>query len=345
MNFASTVRITPFSSIQVERRLPIPGEVLVQPGEPVEPSQTIAIAEVNSWVCLDVAREIGVKESELERFLKKKCGEKVKAGEELASRKGLLPFTFVSYASPVSGQVAAVGMGMVILETTSGSIELKAGLKGTVSRLIPYYGAIIETKGALVEGVWCNGKEKAGILKVLGDRETPLSAESIQVSARGFILVCGTIRDEAVLSKAAAVKVDGIIAGSLRASLKDIASAMPYPVILTEGFGEIPMSTPAFELLRSSEGYEVALIASPPSVIISVPEEIVSPVHILRKEEAGLKVKVIRGPHKGLFGEILEVGRRETLLESGYLVPSALVRLENGAEVELPTLNLEVIES
>ncbi len=344
MNFARSVRISPFSLIQVERRLPVPGDVLVRPGETVDPAQTIAKAEIRGWVCLDVAKELRVKEGELERFLRKKPGEKVEAGEELASRKGFLPFTFVSYASPVSGRVAAIGMGTVILETTSEVLELKAGLKGTVSQIIPYYGAILESRGALIEGVWCNGREKAGILKVVGDKNSPLSAESIQTSARGFIVAGGIIKDEAVLSRAAEVQVGGMIAGSLKASLRDKASAMPYPIILTEGFGEIPMSTPAFELLQTSEGYEVALIASPPSIIISIAEELLTPPRP-GERKIGLKVKVVRGPHRGLFGEVLESTRREMVLESGHIVPSALVRLENGQEVELPIFNLEAIES
>ncbi len=344
MNFVRSVRITPFSLIQVERRLPVPGDVLVRPGETVEPSQTIAVAEIRGWVCLDVARELGVREGELDRFLRKKPGEKVEAGEELASRKGILPFTFISYASPVSGRVAATGMGMVILETVSATLELKAGLKGVVSQIIPYYGAVVESRGTLIEGVWCNGKERAGILKILGDRGATFSPASVQASARGFILVCGTIQDGAALSRAAEVQVGGIIAGSMRATLRDRALAMPYPIIVTEGFGEIPMSTPAFELLHSSEGYEAALIASPPSIVISVPEEILAPSRRMGKEEAGLKVRVVRGPHRGLFGEVLEAGRREIALESGYIVPSALVRLENGVEVELPVVNLEAIE-
>ncbi|MCS7287116.1 MAG: hypothetical protein RMK30_08895 [Anaerolineae bacterium] len=343
MNSVRSIRITPFSSIEVERRLPIPGEVLVRPGESVEPSRTIAVAELHGWVCLDVARELGVKENELERFLKKRPGDRVEAGEEIASRKGLLPFTFVSYTSPVSGKVAATGMGVVILETTSGSIELKAGLKGLVSRIIPYYGAIIESRGALIEGIWSNGKERDGILKIVGSREKPLLPENLQASARGFIVVCGTIQDEETLSRAAALQVSGIVTGSLKASLIERALAMPYPVILTEGFGQIPMNLPAFELLHSSEGYEVSILATPPSIFISVPGEIIAPSFRARKEGSP-KVKVSRGPYRGLFGEVLESGRREMVLESGYIVPSALVRLENGLEIEVPLVNLETIE-
>lgn len=343
MNFVRSVRITPFSMVQVERRLPVPGEVLVRPGEHVEPSQTIATAELQSWVCLDVARELGVKEGELERFLKKRPGERVEAGEEIASRRGLLPFTFISFTSPVSGRVAAVGMGMVVLETVTGKIELKAGLRGTVSQIIPYHGAIIEGKGAVIEGIWSNGKEKGGIIRVTEDKGKPLSLDSLQASAKGFIIVCGTIQDEEVLSRAAEIQVGGIIAGSLKPSLRDTAIDMPYPIILTEGFGRFPLNSLAFELLHNSEAYEASILASPPCVIISVPEDILAPsLRVMAK--TGLKVKVSRGPHKGLSGEVLELGRREMALESGYIIPSALVRLENGAEVEIPVVNLEAIE-
>ncbi len=343
MNFVRSVRISPFSLIRVERRLPFPGEVLVRPGESVEPNQTIAVAERQRWLCLEVAKELGVKEEELERFLKKKPGEKIENGEELASRKGILPFIQVSYASPASGRVAAVGMGMVILETVSGTIELKAGLKGTVSEIIPYYGAIIESKGALIEGVWSNKREKEGIVKVATDKDKALAPESLQTAAKGFILVCGTIQDESTLSKAASIQIGGIVAGSLKATLRDKALSMPYPIILTEGFGETPMNSLAFELFRSAEGYEVTLLASPPLIVISMAEDLLAP-EVLRKE-IGSKVKVTRGPYKGLIGEPLEKGQREFLLESGYIAPAMLIRLENGAEVRMPIANLEAIES
>ena len=343
MNFMRSVRISPFSLIRVERRLPFPGEVLVQPGESVEPNQTIAVAEKRGWVCLEVAKELGVKAEELERFLKKKPGEKIEAGEELASRKGILPFTYVSYVSPVSGRVAAVGMGMVILETSSGNIELKAGLKGIVSEIIPYYGAIIESKGALVEGVWSNNKEKEGIVKVATDKDKALTPEALRTADRGFILICGTVQDESTLSKAADLQVSGIVAGSLKATLRDKALSMPYPIILTEGFGEAPMNSSAFELFRSGENYEVALLASPPSIVISVPEDLLAPGFI--RKESGFKVKVGRGPYKGLLGEPLEREQRELLLESGYVAPAMLIRLEEGVEVKVPVANLEAIES
>jgi hypothetical protein len=343
MNFLRSVRISPFSLIRVERRLPFPGEVLVRPGESVEPQQTIAVAERRGWVCLEVAKELGVKEEELERFLKKKPGEKIEAGEELASRKGFLPFTYVSYASPVSGRVAAIGMGMVILETVSGNIELKAGLKGTVSEIIPYYGAIIESKGALVEGAWSNNKEKGGIVKVATDKDKALTPEALQTAVKGFVLICGTIQDEGTLSKAAALQIGGIVAGSLKATLRDQALSMPYPIILTEGFGETPMNSAAFELFRTAEGYEVTLLASPPSIVISVAEDLLAPG--VTRRETSSKVKVSRGPYKGLLGEPLEKEQRELLLESGYITPAMLVRLENGVEVRVPIANLEAIES
>ncbi|RLC80469.1 MAG: hypothetical protein DRI61_05720 [Chloroflexi bacterium] len=350
MAFPGVIRISPYTLLRKERRLPVMGDVLVQPGTSVEASQVIAKGFLSDWVCLDVIGELNVSEDQLELFLIKKPGEEIEKGEELAVKKGVLPFTSYSYISPVSGRIVATGMGQVIIETVSKEVELKAGLKGTVKEIIPYYGAVVEGKGAVVETVWANGREGQGILRILEEGKTShLRADDLDPGNRGFILVCGGVEDEKALEKAADIRVAGIVVGSLKLGLRKKALSMPYPIQVTEGFGDIPMSSIAFELFRGYEGQEASLllgdsIARRPCVFIPVAGEIITAEASPGVLKVGSKVRGSRDPYRGKCGVVQELPRYEVHLESGYTVSVARVRLEDGEEVEIPLSNLELID-
>lgn len=351
MALSKVIRISPYTLLRKERRLPLPGDVLVQPGAHVEATQVIAQATRFDWTCLDIARELGVKESDLELFLVRKPGDTVEVGEELAVKKGILPFTSYSYASPISGRVAATGMGQLIIETASQKIELTAGLRGTVKDLIPYYGAVLEGKGGLVEGLWSNGKEGTGILKILDeDRTKALLPEDLDEGSRGLILVCGHLGNPQALEKAAEMEVAGILAGSIHPDVRQQALSMPYPILMVEGFGELPLSSLIFELIRGYERQEASILQgdslSPrPCLFIPVPMELVSTERVspgvLR---VGVKVRISRSPHRAKYGQIKDLPRYEVTLESGYTMPVARVQLEDGTEAEVPLANLELID-
>ncbi len=67
------------------RRLPIPGEVLVNEGEMVSQNQVVARTSVpGEPYIIKVAYQLGVDMEELEKYMLKKVGDSVKKGETLA---------------------------------------------------------------------------------------------------------------------------------------------------------------------------------------------------------------------------------------------------------------------
>jgi len=119
---------------------------------------------------------------------------------------------------------------------------------------------VVEGQGALIQAAWGSGKEGYGVLKLMA--KTPaevLEAEPLDVDARGTVLVAGAGITEDALRRADSLHAHGLIVGSLDAGLRRVAESLELPVIVTEGFGHIPMSLPIFEMLSGMNGQEVAL--------------------------------------------------------------------------------------
>jgi hypothetical protein len=127
-----------------------------------------------------------------DRLVKYKVDDRVVASAEVAVGKGLFPR---SVRAPRDGRVVAVGGGQVLIEVGEAKVELRAGIPGTIIEIIANRGAVIETAGALIQGVWGNGRIDSGLLVNIA--ETPdgvLTAGRLDVSLRGSILLAGMVR-------------------------------------------------------------------------------------------------------------------------------------------------------
>jgi hypothetical protein len=242
---------------------------------------------------------------------------------------------------------------MILIEAAPSTFELCAHIKGQVTNVMPDLGVLISTVGALIQGVWGSGGEAEGVLKLLVDSpQKPLRARSIDVSCHGTLVVGGRILDEKTLEQAMEANVRGIIAGSASADLCPYFEALPFPVILTEGFGSLPMSQPVFSLLQSNMGREATLNADTqtrwdvkrPEVIIPLrSEEELQPKDTGPLPlEVGMQVRVVRAPYLGAVGTVSYLPVLPQSVESGVRLPVAEVDLEDEA-VLVPLANLELI--
>jgi hypothetical protein len=120
--------------------------------------------------------------------------------------------------------------------------------------------SVITAVGALIQGVWgsAGGKSPShahGELRIVVDNaEEPLHAEALGTDCRGTLVVAGRILDTSVLEQAAEVRIQGLIVGSVNADLCHLLRSLPYPVLVTERFGTLPMSRQAFSLLQYCTG-------------------------------------------------------------------------------------------
>jgi hypothetical protein len=353
MYYPFETQVTPLTNVRHERVLPVPGQVLVNVGDRVEPTQVVARADLaGDFRILPVARLLGVPVSQVERHLRVHLGDDVHQGQVVARRRGL---SARSVKSPLHGVVAASGGGRILIEAQPTTFELRAHIYGTVSNVLSDYGVIIETMGAVIQGVWGAGGESSGVLKCMV--ETPdelLRGETIDPSCHGTILVGGAGLDEAALRRAQELQARGIVVGGLPPELVTPAEQLPFPVIVTEGIGIVPMSTPIFRLLTTNEGRETSISGRVqprwnivrPEIIVPLPAETL-PSTPQRQPGApltvGARVRMVRAPHMGVVGTVVALPAHARRIETGAKVRGAEVDVGQGAPIFVPLTNLEIL--
>jgi hypothetical protein len=241
-----------------------------------------------------------------------------------------------------------------MLQLDSPPDELRAGIPGTVTALLDERGVVIETTGALIQGVWGNGRVDYGLMNVLIQApDDTLTADRLDVSMRGSVVLGGYCDDVEVLRAAAGLPVRGLILASMDAVLLPFALRARYPIILLEGFGKIPMNTAAYKLLITNERRDVALNADAwdryrgvrPEVIIPLPAPGELPVpQDGGTFEAGQQVRVVRAPYHAMTGSIVSLISGLTPLPNGAKALCAEIQIETGDKVVIPLTNLEVIK-
>ena len=355
MYYLTETRAAPAITIRRERLLPARGEVLAHPGEQVGPADVIARCQLpGDTQVVDVSRALGIRRERVAKYIGKNVGDVVQAGELLASHGGLLGRLKPTCRAPVGGQVVAVHDGLVLIEATPSNFELRAHLKGQVTNVMPGVGVVISTTGVLIQGMWGSGGEAEGVLKVLVDSpRKPLRARAIDVSCHGTIVAGGSGLDDKVLEQAVAAQVRGIIVGSIGVDLHPLLKTLPFPVIITEGFGSYPMSQAIFSLLQSNAGREAMISAETQVRWGARRPEIVIPVHaeeamVAEEQDAfdltvGAQVRGLRVPYLGAIGKVTHLPAGFLTIESGTKVLVAEVAFEGAEPALVPVANLELI--
>ena len=347
---SSLHHVVPLATIVRERRLPVKGTVRVKLGQRVSPGDIVADATwAREHVFIDVARTLGITGAAAERLIRFKPGDRIAVGGLIARGGGLLPKTI---RSPRAGRVVATGGGQVLIESGESRIELRAGLSGIIQSVIPDRGVIIQTTGALVQGVWGNGRVDTGVMINLAEKpDALLTPARLDVSMRGSILVGGLVEDAGLLHTAAGIAVRGLLIGGIFPSLLPTAREMRYPIVVTDGFGAVPMNSVAHRLISTNVKREVTLNAeaydryggSRPEAIIPLPAPGAPTPQDVATLAAGQTVRICCRPMPGMIGTILGLPNGLTTFPSGLRAPGAEVRLENGAQLLIPLVNLEVV--
>jgi len=348
---APVLHVLPLTMIVRERSLPVAGKVNVHMNQRVSPTDVIAEASfAREHVLLDVARTFGVSTNAADKMIKVKEGDRLTQGALVAESGG---FISRSIRAPRLGRVMVAGGGQVLMEVGDTRIELRAGLPGTVIQVLPERGVVIRTAGALVQGVWGNGRIDNGLMVSLIEKpDDVLSAERLDVSMRGSVILGGHVRDMDTLRVAAELPVRGLIISSMLSPLLANAYQMRYPILVLDGFGAMPMNSAAFKLLTTNNKREATVNAehfdrysgNKPEVIIPLPftNEPDEPNNY-EAFAAGLRVRMRRPPHAGMIGTLSNLRTGLSELPSGLRAQAADVKLENGETVIVPLVNLEVV--
>lgn len=370
--------VSTLTMVSQVRVLPYAGEVLVRVGNRLEPDQVVARTLVpERGRRFPVARLLGLPEQMLAQHLLLDDGAAVEAGDVLV-RVGR--WRQRVWRSPIHGilSTAEVEQGYLIITPPAHSFELRAHLKGFVSAVEPYHSVTIQTPAGLVQGAFGLGAEQHGVLRAaVTDEADELLPEMLDERSTLSILVGGAVVGAEALSRAVELQVRGLIVGgiteeALRSFLGYAGDAdwaiggggwefppglgnrkFPLTLMVTEGLGDRPMCSRAFELLTSYDGSEVAMDGRTwlhgsrmrrPYVII--PLSRANPDDILEDEGAeplglGTPVRILNHDTLGQSGTLVAFLRGRQVAACGGIQRFGAIRLPDGQVVEVPIENLE----
>jgi hypothetical protein len=374
--------------VRRERRLPVPGEVLVKAGQRVEPSDIIAQSTIASEpVRVDIASALEMSPAAAARRLLVSPGAEVAQGDVLAQKGGT---GSRSARSPVTGVFAGYDpdSGTGLINTPAEPVTVRAHLKGIVTDLVPYYGAIVETPATLVRGIFGIGGEQHGVLKVgasSGDEQ--LTPDMVDARFTYSIVLAGGELTVDTLYRLIEQGARGVIAGSIRSSemesflgmrgphdwalgastgesagwdfpppVPGMAPQVPpdFVVIVTEGFGNVPMTPRTFELIAAYDGQEIAIDGTTrlrgslarPEVLIPLART--TAVRFLEEKgptvEVGTNVRLLSPSYLGQMAQVTGLPRGPRTVQSGVVAPVADVQLFTGQKLRVPLVDLEVLE-
>jgi hypothetical protein len=261
--------------IRKVRRISTKGEVFVKVGDEVEPDTVLVRGMVKNPEVHEVKiyAKLGIDTDQVKQYMLKGEGDEVKKDEAIAIYRAFFGrFTKVC-RSPIDGIIEVLlEHGVAIIRGLPIPVEVDAHIPGRVVEVIPGEGAVVETRGVVLNGVFGVGGEERGELIVpVDESDEVLTAEAISDGQKGKILVGGALVTLEALRKAVDAGVKGIITGGI--DQKDLTGFLGYEigvgvtgkeetgltVIVTEGFGAYPMEYKNFLLLKSLEGRQASI--------------------------------------------------------------------------------------
>ncbi len=331
--------MTSDAALRRQRRLPIPGEVLVSLGQTPRADTPVARALLPGRVlAVPVAGLIGCEPAEAARYLTVQEGQAVAAGAVLARAPGVLGLGAREARAPAGGTVErlSAASGQVTLRGPAQPLDVLAHIPGMVTGVFPGEGVEITCRAAFVQGIYGVGGEARGRL-----------ADAPGAGAV-WVLPSATAAD---LVRATESGCAAVVTGSV--PYADLGEN-GLVVILTEGFGALPMADPTATLLRRHLGAAVSVDGTTriragvvrPEVVIPLDggrpgRQLADPAPAALR--SGARVRVMRDPGFGSYGEVRQLPPLPRAVDSGAVVRVAVVALDGGGVLTVPRANVEVL--
>ncbi len=356
------------------RRLPLKGQVLVQVGDEVEPDTVVARTELPGPITtLRVAERLGIEPRELSKFLSKKVGDKVQAGEVIAERRSLFGLLTSRVTSPITGTVDFISeaTGNIGIRHLPTPVEVTAYLRGLVTDVIPEEGAVVGTRGVFVQGIFGLSGERHGQIAILAKSPDEVVPETrISEEHKGKVLIAGALAHWKLMEAAREVGAAALVTGGvLDTDIKkllgyDIGVAitghepLSFTLIVTEGFGEIAMAKRTFELLVSQERKEASVNGATqiragvirPEIVVSIEGKISMEDLQVRKQDTfaagelsiGTPIRLIRSPYFGVLARVTSLPPEPQEIETETKTRVLEAELVSGEKVIIPRANVEI---
>ncbi len=370
-SYTPGLTVTERTTVRRRRILPLPGSVLVQVGDAVRADTAVARAELPGKVVpLNLANQLGIAPDEINDYLVKKEKDSVQKDDILAENKPFIKWFKTEIRSPITGKVESVSTitGQILLREPPRVLELRGYIDGIVAEVHPEQGVTVESTCSLVQGIFGIGGETSGEL-VMGVKapDQPLLPEQLNASMKGKVVVGGAFLSAATMARAKELGVVGLVVGGIHD--KDLRALLGYDLgvaitgteqvgftlILTEGFGTIPMAPKTFALLSAHAGQKASISGATQIRAGVIRPEIIIPhsgpaaaTKVAQAEREGIQlgdpVRVIRDPLFGKIGAVSGLPSELRAIPTESEVRVLEVRFPDGTTTVVPRANIEVIE-
>jgi len=354
------------------RELPVLGRVLVKLGDKVEAKTAVLAAELpGDLSILRIADRMSADPESIAKGLLVKPEEIVQEGQEICKVKYFFGFFTSSFRSPVSGTVEYFTESNAHLGIRQAPQPLSVGayVSGVVTHVEEGRAVSIECQGSVIQGIFGVGGERMGVIRALSVRPdrivTATDLQSQVSSFEGAILIGGSQFDREAIQLAIERGAVAIVTGSIDSiSLRNLVGfeigvsvtgdeEIPLTLIVTEGFGTLPISQSIVALAKELDGKpasvngatQVRAGAMRPEII--VPGALANQISPLPSTTTSLgigsRVRIIRVPYFGAQGTVLELPPEPIAIESGAVVRVLEAKLDSGEKVIVPRANIELM--
>ena len=370
-SYTPGLKVLKSTNVRKERRLPIKGKVNKIIGDQLTPDEIVATTDLPGNVqIIKVASQLNIGPVDIFDILKVKTGDKVLKGDLIAQTQGLFGMFKSELFAPINGTIESISdvTGQLIMRESPIPVEIDAYMSGAVTEVIDNEGVVIKTHAAFIQGIFGIGGEARGNIEVLvNGRDEELTENLLNESHSGKIIIGGSFISLNAFKKAMKLNIAGIVVGGFNYfDLEDIigytlgvaitgSEDIPTSLIVTEGYGKIQMGQQTYDLLKSHDK-EFASINGATQIRAGVIRpEIVIPYNensssgeISSASEKGIQkdslVRVIRAPHFGSMGRVLDLPHKLHKMESETMVRVAIIDV-NGEKYTIPRSNLEMVET
>lgn len=370
-SYTPGLKVLKSTTVKKVRRLPIKGKVNKIVGNQLAPDEIVATTDLPGNVqIIKVASQLNIGPADMFDVLKVKTGDRVVKGQLIAQTQGLFGMFKSELFAPIDGMIESISdiTGQVIMREAPIPVEIDAYMSGLVTDIISNEGVVIKTHAAFIQGIFGIGGEARGNIEILvNNRDEELTENLLNESHCGKIIIGGSFISLNTFKKAMELNVAGIVVGGFNYfDLENIlgftlgvaitgSENIPTSLIVTEGYGKIQMGQQTFNLLKNHDkdfasingATQIRAGVIRPEIVIPYDKKEVSD-EVSTSSDKGIQksslVRVIRAPHFGSMGRVLDLPPELQKMESETMVRVAIIDVD-GHKYTIPRSNLEMVET
>jgi len=366
--FTPGLLVTPRTTVQKVRKLPIGGRATVTVGTIVSADTVVAVAErPGNLVVVRASEILEINPEEIKSALTCMEGDIVRLGQKLGEIKHLFGLISNECVSPVSGFIETISetTGHISVREPAHLVEVTAYIEGEVIA-VNETEVILETNAGIIQGIFGIGGECSAPIEIVTTQSDVTAADILDEHRGKLIIGNKSITVDAVI-RAREAEVTGIVVGSIENSVLDFILGEPigvaitgqeevgFTLIVTEGFGDLKMAERTYSLLKSFEGKNASFNGTTqiragvvrPEVIISLQDVVESSttasLAVARELQIGTPIRIIRSPYFGVLALVTALPEQPMAIETETEIRVLEAECDDGRRVVVPRANVEII--